>query len=128
MPAVNQIELHPYCPSSKLLSYSASKGIHSTAYCPLGSTNSPLHADEILSTIAKAHNTTVQLVLLAWAVQRGTSVLPKSVTKERIEANYNLDGWQLSDAEMAQISAIERRFKVTDDDWLPIQVFFPDDE
>ena len=55
-------------------------------------------------------------------------MLPKSVTKGRIEANFGLRGWQLTDQEMASLSDIPDRFKVADDSWLPVRVFFGDDE
>lgn len=63
-----------------------------------------------------------------WGIQRGTSVLPKSVTPERIQANFDLDGWRLTDDEMARIGRITNRSKVAGDDWLPTRVFFGDDE
>jgi glycerol 2-dehydrogenase (NADP+) len=56
--------------------------------------------------------------------QRGTSVIPKSVTKSRIEANFQLDGWELTPEEMEALSNIKTRFKVCGDSWLPIKVFF----
>lgn len=62
-PAVNQIELHPNCPSPKLLDYCKSKGIHCTAYSCLGSTDSPLYKNEALIKIAEAKGKTVQQVL-----------------------------------------------------------------
>lgn len=63
-----------------------------------------------------------------WGFQRETSVLPKSVTPERIQANFHLDGWRLADDEMERIGRITNRFKVAGDDWLPTKVFFGDDE
>ncbi|EEY15339.1 GCY [Verticillium alfalfae VaMs.102] len=128
VPAVNQIELHPCNPSPKLLEYNASKGIHSTAYSCLGSTDSPLYKNETLLNIAKAKGKTPQQVLLLWGLSRGSSVIPKSVSKERIAANYELDGWELTDDEIKQLSSIPDRFKVCGDAWLPIKVFFGDDE
>lgn len=128
VPAVNQIELHPYNPSPRLLDYCASKGIHATAYCPLGSAGSPLHFDEVICSIGKAHGRTTQQTLLMWGLQRGTSVLPKSVTPERIQANFDLDEWRLTGDEMARIGRITNRFKVAGDDWLPTRVFFGGDE
>ncbi|KAH7367646.1 GCY protein [Plectosphaerella cucumerina] len=128
VPAVNQIELHPCNPSPKLLEYNKSKGIHSTAYSCLGSTDSPLYKNETLLKIAEAKGKSPQQVLLQWGLHRGTSVIPKSVSSNRIEANFDLDGWGLSDDEVKQISAIKDRFKVCGDAWLPIKVFFGDDE
>ncbi|KAF2266833.1 aldose reductase [Lojkania enalia] len=128
IPAVNQIELHPNCPSPKLLDYCKEKGIHCTAYSCLGSTDSPLAKDETLHSIAKAKGKTPQQVLLMWGLQRGTSVIPKSVTASRIQANFELDGWELTEEEMKKLSSLPDRFKVCGDSWLPVKVFFGDDE
>ena len=67
-------------------------------------------------------------MLLVWGLQKGWSVLPKSVTKERIESNWELDGWELTEEEIAKIDGITERFKVCRDAWLPVKVFFGDDE
>jgi len=127
-PAVNQIELHPNNPSPKLLDYCKEKGIHCTAYSCLGSTNSPLAKDQFLQKIADAKGKTTAQVLLMWGLQRDTSVIPKSVTPSRIESNWQLDGWSLNDDEMKQLSSLPDRFKVCGDGWLPVKVFFGDDE
>jgi glycerol 2-dehydrogenase (NADP+) len=63
-----------------------------------------------------------------WGLQRGTSVIPKSVTASRIQANYELDGWELTDEEMKKLDSLPDRFKVCGDAWLPVKVFFGDDE
>ncbi|KAL2164856.1 hypothetical protein VTH06DRAFT_152 [Thermothelomyces fergusii] len=128
VPAVNQIELHPGNPSPKLVAYCAEKGIHCSGYSPLGSSDSPLYKNETIAAIAQAKNRTVQQVLLLWGVKKGWSVLPKSVNPDRVKANFDLDGWDLTDEEMAKIDAIPDRFKVCGDAWLPIKVFFGDDE
>ncbi|KAI9644881.1 hypothetical protein NHQ30_006908 [Ciborinia camelliae] len=128
VPAVNQIELHPNNPSPKLVAYNTSKGIHSTGYSCLGSTNSPLYKDETLLSMAEAKGKTPQQVLLAWGHQKGWSVIPKSVNKERIEKNFELDGWNLTSEEVEKLDNLKDRFKVCGDAWLPIKVFFGDDE
>lgn len=127
-PAANQIELHPCNPSPKLVAYNTSKGIHSTGYSCLGSTDSPLYKNETLAKIAESKGKTVQQVLLQWGVKKGWSVIPKSVTASRIQANFDLDGWELTDDEVKSIDAITDRFKVCTDGWLPVKVFFGDDE
>ncbi|MCJ1294045.1 hypothetical protein MMC34_005602 [Xylographa carneopallida] len=128
VPAVNQIELHPNCPSPKLVQYCAEKGIHCTGYSCLGSTNSPLYRDATLLKMAEKKGKTPQQVLLAWGIQKGWSVIPKSVSKERIEKNFELDGWELSSQEVHELDNLPDRFKVCGDGWLPIKVFFGDDE
>lgn len=55
-------------------------------------------------------------------------MIPKSVNKERIETNFELDGWELTPEELKSISGLTGRFKVCGDAWLPVKVFFGDDE
>lgn len=57
-----------------------------------------------------------------WGLQRGTSVIPKSVTESRIQGNFELDGWELTSEEMEQLSKLPDRFKVCGDAWLPVKV------
>lgn len=84
--------------------------------------------DKTLLSIAEKKGKTPAQILLVWGLQRGTSVIPKSVTASRIESNFELDGITLDDEEMKQLSSLPDRFKVCGDDWLPIKVFFGDDE
>lgn len=130
VPAVNQIELHPYNPSPKLVAFNTSKGIHSSGYSPLGSTNSPLHDDAIIKELAEKYKVSIAQIVLAWGVQSGWSVLPKSVSLDRIVANRDgLKGWRLDDADLKKINTeVKGRHKVCGDSWLPIKVFFGDDE
>ena len=128
VPAVNQVELHPNHPSPKLIDFNTSKGIHSTAYSCLGSTDSPLYKDKTLLELAEKKGKTPQQVMLQWGLQRGTSVIPKSVSPKRIEANFQLDGWELTDEEVNTVSHLKDRFKVCGDGWLPVKVFFGNDE
>ncbi|MCJ1321461.1 hypothetical protein MMC15_006806 [Xylographa vitiligo] len=128
VPAVNQVELHPNCPSPKLVQYCKEKGIHCTGYSCLGSTNSPLYKDATLLKMAEKKGKTPQQLLLAWGIQKGWSVIPKSVSKERIEKNFELDGWELSSQEVHELDNLPDRFKVCGDGWLPVKVFFGDDE
>lgn len=89
IPAVNQIENHPSLPQQEIVDFCNAKGIHITAYSPLGSTGSPLFTAEPIVAVAKKRNVTPATVLLSWHIARGSSVLAKSVTPERIEANRN---------------------------------------
>ena len=114
--AVNQVELHPKNRQDELLSACASLGTHLTAYSPLGSPDSAsmikhdgatVMALPVVTTIAAAVGKTPAQVLVRWAVQRGTSVVPKSVSAERIAANFDVFGWELSDAQFAELSSVE---------------------
>ncbi|KAI9217531.1 NADP-dependent oxidoreductase domain-containing protein [Blastocladiella britannica] len=88
VPAVNQVELHPLLPQPSLLETARELGIHLTAYSPLGSTQAAvLREHAVVKRIAERHNAAPAQVLVSWAVQRGTSVIPKSTNPDRIKAN-----------------------------------------
>ncbi|KAE8380702.1 NADP-dependent oxidoreductase domain-containing protein [Aspergillus bertholletiae] len=107
VPAVNQIENHPSLPQQEIVDFCKQRGIHITAYSPLGSTGSPLFTAEPIVEVAKKKGVTPATVLLSWHVARGSSVLAKSVTPSRIEDNRKLV--QLDESDMATIA------KYTDD-------------
>ncbi|KAJ5273044.1 hypothetical protein N7478_008169 [Penicillium angulare] len=86
-PAANQIENHPSLPQQEIVDFCNQKGIHITAFSPLGSTGSPLFTAEPIVAVAKKRGVTPAAVLLSWHIARGSSVLAKSVTPARIEAN-----------------------------------------
>merc|ERR1712127_902832 len=92
-PAVNQVELHPVHRQDALLAACAALGTHVTAYSPLGSPDSSsmighgggaVMKHPVVMRVAKEAGKTPAQVLIRWAVQRGTSVVPKSVTPSRI--------------------------------------------
>ncbi|RYO10723.1 D-galacturonate reductase [Alternaria tenuissima] len=90
VPAVNQIENHPLCPQQEVVDFCKEKGIHITAYSPLGSTGSPLFKDEVVNEVAKKHSVTPAVILLSYHLARNSSVLAKSVTPSRIDENKKL--------------------------------------
>ncbi|SJK98824.1 related to GCY1-galactose-induced protein of aldo/keto reductase family [Armillaria ostoyae] len=87
IPAVNQLEIHPYNPQHELIEYGRSKGIIPQAYSPLGSTNSPILKDEVVVAIAGKHSIQPSDVLLGWLLAKQIIALPKSVTPARITSN-----------------------------------------
>lgn len=118
-PAVNQVEAHPYLQQTKLLQYCQKRGVHFQAYSPLGSpgykqANEPtLLEDPTLRRIAEAHNVTVAQICIAWALQRGTSVVAKSATPGRQKENLSVDlnEIQLSEMELKEIEGLERGYR-----------------
>ncbi|KAH7903916.1 NADP-dependent oxidoreductase domain-containing protein [Hygrophoropsis aurantiaca] len=88
VPAVNQLELHLYNPQLKLVEYLKSKTIVPQAFSPLGSKNSPLHADETAGAIAQKYGLQTSDVLLGYLLAKDIVVVPKSVTPARIESNF----------------------------------------
>ncbi|KAL7275291.1 hypothetical protein RUND412_001772 [Rhizina undulata] len=115
VPAVNQIEAHPFLQQPSLKEYLDSKGIHITAYSPLGNNiygKARVIDDEAVLEIAKETGKEPAQVLIAWAVKRGTSVVPKSVTKARIESNFQ--GFELSDDAFEKLGALDRNQRYND--------------
>lgn len=87
VPAANQVEAHPLLTQPELYDYLKSKNIILEAYSPLGSSESPLFKNKTITDIAEKNGVEPAQVLVSWAVQRDTVVLPKSVTDSRIISN-----------------------------------------
>ncbi|KAK4959549.1 H/ACA snoRNP pseudouridylase subunit [Elasticomyces elasticus] len=105
VPAVNQIENHPYLPQQEVVDFCREKTIHVTAYSPLGSTGSPLFQEEGIQKVAKKHDVSAGTMLLSYHVARGSSVIPKSTTPSRIEENLKIIKLDSSDMDaLEQIS------------------------
>ena len=123
-PAVNQIELHPYLQQSALIEACGELGVAVTAYSPLGSPDSAAflgRKDDLLLTqhptitaIAEARSATPGQVLIAWALARGTSVIPKSVNRGRIAVKWGALDLTHTLADMTAIAAHERHQRKVD--------------
>lgn len=107
VPAVNQVQMHPCLPQRDLMDYCSAKGIHITAYSPLGQLNSPFWTDETVNRVAQKSGITAAQVLLSWGVQRGTSVIPKSEKEERLKINLAIV--QLDDEDFEAIENLHKQ-------------------
>jgi 2,5-diketo-D-gluconate reductase A len=114
VPAVNQIEVHPYFRQSQLLAVDAEHGILSQAWSPIGgitfyrdgARGSTLE-DATVGKIAAAHSKTPAQVMLRWHLQQGRQAIPKSVTPSRIAENFHIFDFQLTPEELAAIDALD---------------------
>jgi len=113
-PAVNQIEMHPYLQQPAMLEFCAAHDVHLTAYAPLGSGDLSLLADATVVAIAERHGCTPAQVLIRWAMQRGTSVIPKSCNPERIAQNLAAADVPLLDDDMRELAALDRAQRFID--------------
>ncbi len=107
-PAINQIELHPFLVQQELRDFHAEHGIVTEAWSPLASGSLGVFDDETIVAVAKAHDVTPAQAVLRWHLDIGNVVIPKSVTPSRIEENFGLFGFQLTDDEVARISGLDR--------------------
>lgn len=108
-PTVNQIEAHPYLFQPELHEFAKKNNIHITAYSPLGGNTlgkPKVTDDPKIKAIAEKKGVTEAQVLIAWAAQKGYSVIPKSTQEARIKANFAQI--TLSDAEFAEVSSVGR--------------------
>ncbi|MEO0758270.1 MAG: aldo/keto reductase [Cyanobacteria bacterium J06648_16] len=120
-PAVNQVELHPYNPQSELLSYCQEHNILLTAYSPLGSMDRsdsmkqadepPLLENDRIKDIAKTEGVTPAQLLIAWAIARGTSVIPKSSNPDRIAENFAAAAHDLSSEAKSALDDVGIRYR-----------------
>ena len=107
VPAVNQIEVHPYLVQDDVRAFGAEHGIVTEAWAPIA--RGRVLDDPVITAIAKRAERTPAQVTLRWAVQRGDVVFPKSVTRSRVEENFRLFDFELADDEMAEITALDRQ-------------------
>jgi 2,5-diketo-D-gluconate reductase A len=107
VPAVNQVELHPWLQQEDLRAFHAEHGIATEAWSPIGA-GGELLQDPTIGAIAAAHGKDAAQVVLRWHVQLGTIVIPKSVTPARIASNLELFDFELSQDEMTAIAGLER--------------------
>lgn len=117
-PAMNQVELHPYLQQNQLFSFCQAHGVHLTGYSPLGTpavaSGPPLLEDPTITAIASRRGLTPAQVVLRWALQRGTAVIPKSVTPARLAENLAAAEGELAPEDMEAIAGLERSQRFID--------------
>jgi diketogulonate reductase-like aldo/keto reductase len=106
-PAVNQVELHPYFPQVEMRAVHERLGVRTEAWSPMGKRQAPF-GEPAVAEAAERHGVTPGQVILRWHVQLGSLPIPKSATPERQRQNLDLDGFELSDDEVAAITALGR--------------------
>lgn len=114
VPAVNQVELHPGFAQDSLRVFHEQHGIVTESWSPLGRGHGLLDQPSV-TAIADAHSVTPAQVVLRWHLQLGLVVIPKSTHADRIRANIDVFGFELSAQEMAALSAIDQPGRIGPD-------------
>jgi 2,5-diketo-D-gluconate reductase A len=107
VPAVNQVELHPYLQQDELRAVHQKLGIVTEAWSPLGQGGDVLK-EKTVEAIAAKHSRTPAQVILRWHLQLGNVVIPKSVTPSRIAENIDVFGFQLDESDLTELSTLDR--------------------
>ncbi|OBK15888.1 aldo/keto reductase [Mycobacterium asiaticum] len=106
VPAVNQIEVHPYLTNERVRAYGIEHGIATEAWSPIA--QGKVLDDEVIAGIAEPLGRTPAQVVLRWHIQRGDIVFPKSVSPDRMKSNYDIFDFSLTGDDMAAITGLDR--------------------
>lgn len=109
VPAVNQVETHPFYQQIENAAFMKEQGVQHQSWAPFAEGRGNLFANEALALIAERHNKSIAQVVLRWLVQRGIVVIPKSVRKERIAENFDIFDFELSADDIERISTLDTR-------------------
>lgn len=107
LPAVNQVDLHPFFQQEQALETMKAYGVHPEAWGPFAEGNHGIFTHPVLSAIGQKYGKTAAQVALRWNVQRGVTVIPKSVHKNRMEQNIDIWDFQLSQEDMEEIAKLD---------------------
>jgi 2,5-diketo-D-gluconate reductase A len=107
VPAVNQIETNPFHQQVEAQNVMAEEGIQLEAWAPFAEGRNDLFQNEVLASIGSMHGKSVAQVVLRWLVQRGAVAIPKSVHRDRMEQNFDIWDFELSDDEMKSIAKLD---------------------
>ncbi|GKZ00463.1 hypothetical protein MPSEU_000998800 [Mayamaea pseudoterrestris] len=116
LPVINQCEAHPYLQNTKLMAYCNHRNIHFQAYIPLGASPSSeesvlLLQDAAIINLASKYKATPAQICIAWALQRGTSIVVKSTLVEHQQDNWNASKLTLEDEDMEAIARLNYNYR-----------------
>jgi 2,5-diketo-D-gluconate reductase A len=109
VPVLNQVELHPLLTQDALIEFHLAHSILTQAWSPLA--RGQILTSELIVELSKQHGRVPSQIVLRWHIQRGIAVIPKSTSKDRIIENIDIFDFELSDAEMAAISALNSDYR-----------------
>lgn len=107
VPAVNQIETHPFCQQTETATFLRENGVQIESWGPFAEGRNNLFSNPVLSEIASRHGRSIAQIVLRWLLQRGVVAIPKSVRPERIAENFHIFDFELDADEMTAIAALD---------------------
>ncbi|MFZ6051479.1 aldo/keto reductase [Halocola ammonii] len=123
-PEMNQVELHPYLQQEELFTFCHKEGIFMTGYSPLGSTDRSekmkkddepiLWENDLIKEMAKKYDCTPQQFLIAWSLNRGNAVIPKSVNPDHIKSNFDAKDIKIDHEDMVKMTELDRGYRFVD--------------
>lgn len=108
-PMINQVETHPHNQQIEAQKWMDQYGVQIEAWAPFGEGRGGLFENETIAKIAAKYGKTVAQVILRWELQRGIVVIPKSVHKDRMEQNFNVFDFELSDTDMKVMASLDKK-------------------
>ncbi|MBA5711616.1 aldo/keto reductase [Bacillus velezensis] len=108
VPAVNQVETHPFCQQKESAAFMKEQGVQHESWAPFAEGRNNMFSNGVLTSIAEKHNKSVAQVVLRWLVQREVVTIPKSVRKERIVENFDIFDFELSLEDIEKISTLDK--------------------
>jgi diketogulonate reductase-like aldo/keto reductase len=109
VPAVNQIETHPFHQQVDNQQFLQENGVQIESWGPFAEGRNGLFTNELLGSIGQKYNKSIAQVVLRWLIQRGIVAIPKSVRKDRMKENFNVFDFQLSDEDMIAILSLDQK-------------------
>jgi|TARA_R110000787_G_scaffold281775_1_gene393263 2,5-diketo-D-gluconate reductase A len=109
VPAVNQIEIHPFHQQTEAHALLQEHGIQAEAWGPFAEGKNGLFQNEVLASIGSKYGKSIAQVVLRWLTQRGIVAIPKSVRKERMAENFAVFDFELDDDDLAAIAALDEK-------------------
>ena len=109
VPAVNQVEVHPFCQQVKAREFMRENNVQIEAWGPFAEGRNNIFGNELLLAIAQKHNRTVAQVILRWSVQRDVVAIPKTVRQERMVENFSVFDFELGREDMDAILTLDTR-------------------
>jgi len=107
VPAVNQVETHPFHQQNNTQKFSQENGVQIESWGPFAEGKNGIFHNELLLSIGKKYNKSIAQIVIRWLTQRGVVAIPKSVRKERMEENFNIFDFKLSEDDVEAIKTLD---------------------